>query len=416
MKVVIMTFGSRGDVAPFIGLGVRLKAAGHDVAVAAQELFADEIRVYGLEFRSIPGDIRAMLESEHGRAVQELSGMKALRAKLQVAVACQSDLADGVVAAAQGADILLLQYLVLTHGYLVGQAMGIPCISLELFPNLATREFLPAFFGARSLGPWGNRAVPRVTQRFKTPLDPGVRDFQRRLSLPVTGLPGVNRALFSDIRVPVFNGFSQAIVPRPADWRPGAEVVGYWWPERPPGWTPPAALVDFLAAGPPPVYIGFGSMGGGDGDRLSAIVSEAIRQAGVRAVVSTGWAGLRSAGDDVFTVGDVPHDWLFPQMAAVVHHGGAGTTGATLRAGVPVVTMPVLSDQAFWAARLARIGVSPGSAPLSRITASRLAALIKEAISEPAYQQRARVVAEQVRAEDGAGQVVNALDRVAVPS
>lgn len=411
MKVVILTFGTRGDVAPFIGLGARLKAAGHDVAVAAQELFAADIRASGLEYRAIPGDIRSELESAHGRSWQDSGGLKALRAKLDVALAVQPDVADGVFAAAQGADVLLLQYLVQVHGYLMAQALGIPCMSLELFPNLPTREFLPAFYGARSLGSWANRAIPRFTTRFKTPLDPGIREFQRRLSLPVTGLPAVNRAFLDNSRLPVYHGFSSAIVPRPADWRPGAEVVGYWWPERAPDWTPPGALVDFLAAGPPPVYIGFGSMAGGDGARLSPLVSEAVRLAGVRAVVSAGWAELSSAGDRIFQVGEVPHDWLFPQMATVVHHGGGGTTGASLRAGVPVVTTPVLADQAFWAARLVRIGVSPGFAQLRHLTAERLADLIKRAVSDPAYQQRARAVAKRVSAEDGAGQVVTALNR-----
>jgi UDP:flavonoid glycosyltransferase YjiC (YdhE family) len=412
VKVVIMAFGSRGDVAPFIGLGVRLKAAGHDVAVATQELFAAEIRACGLEFRAFPGDIRTTLESEHGQAWRESSGMRAWQARLQVAMEIQPDIAEGVTAAAPGADILLLHYVAFAHGYLMARAMGIPCMALEIFPSLPTAKFLPAYFGSlATLGPWGNRILPRFAMRARTPLDAGIADFQRRLGLPATGLPAINRALVEDDRLPVFHGFSPTIVPRPPDWRPGAEVVGYWWPERPAGWEPPRALVDFLAAGPPPVYVGFGSMAGGDGDRLSGVVSEALRRVGVRAVVGAGWADLSAAGDDTFVVGDVPHDWLFPRMAAVVHHAGAGTTGATLRAGVPVVSTPVLADQPFWAHRLVRMGVSPGSVPLRRLSAKRLAALIRQATTEPAYRRRARAVAERVRLEDGAGRVAEALAR-----
>jgi sterol 3beta-glucosyltransferase len=132
-------------------------------------------------------------------------------------------------------------------------------------------------------------------------------------------------------------------------------------------------------------------------------------------VVGAGWAELSLAGDHVLVVEEVPHDWLFPQMAAVVYHAGGGTTGAALRAGVPVVTTPVFNDQAFWAARLVRIGVSPGFMPLRRLTADRLATLIKRAVSEPGYRERARLVAERVRAEDGAGHVVRALDRASIP-
>jgi len=408
MKIVIATFGSRGDIAPFAGLGVRLDAAGHDVVVAANDVAADEIRALGLGYRIIPGDIKAIMDSEHGRQWRESSGMRSWRARMQLALSIQAELASGMVEAARDADILLTQHSVFAHGYLVAQAMGIPCAALEIFPNLPTAEFQPAYLGARSLGRWGNRLVPRLGMRMWSPLEAGIRDFQRSLGLPATGMLAVYRALFDDERIPVYHGFSTAIVPRPADWRPGAEVVGYWWSPRPADWQPPARLVEFLAAGPAPVYIGFGSMPG-DGERLSAVMSQAIRQAGVRAVVSEGWAGLAVAGDDVLTIGDVPHDWLFPRMAAVVCHAGAGTTGAALRAGVPVIPTPVLLDQPFWAGRLVRLGVSPGYAPLRRVSAVWLAEMIRRAVSEPVYRHRAQQVADRVRQEDGASRVAEAL-------
>jgi UDP:flavonoid glycosyltransferase YjiC (YdhE family) len=129
-------------------------------------------------------------------------------------------------------------------------------------------------------------------------------------------------------------------MPLPADWPPAVEVSGYWWPARPEGWQPPRDLVDFLAAGPPPVFIGFGSMAPDQGERLSRVIEDAVTRAGVRAVVQAGWAGLTGAGDRILAVGDLSHDWVFPQVAAVVHHAGAGTTGAALRAGVPAVPVP----------------------------------------------------------------------------
>jgi UDP:flavonoid glycosyltransferase YjiC (YdhE family) len=157
-------------------------------------------------------------------------------------------------------------------------------------------------------------------------------------------------------------------------------------------------------------------MAQGDGERLGDIVSRAVRGAGARAVVQAGWAELDAAGDDVLVVGEVPHDWLFPRMAAVVHHAGAGTTGAGLRAGVPVVPVPVLFDQPFWAARLVALGVSPGSVPLARLSAERLSALIRLAVSEPSLRRRAEEVAARVRSEDGAGRIVEAVERLAAPA
>jgi UDP:flavonoid glycosyltransferase YjiC (YdhE family) len=190
-------------------------------------------------------------------------------------------------------------------------------------------------------------------------------------------------------------------------------VTGYWWPARPAGWSPPAELVDFLAAGPRPVFIGFGSMAPGHGSRLADPVLAAIRRAGVRAVVQAGWSGLDvGADDDVITVRELPHDWLFPQVAAVVHHSGAGTTAAGLRAGVPAVPVPVLADQPFWARRLTELGTSPGPLPLSSLTADRLAAALRAVTTDPHYAARATAIAARLSIEDGARPVVEWLAKL----
>ncbi|GGP86764.1 hypothetical protein GCM10010266_06790 [Streptomyces griseomycini] len=162
-------------------------------------------------------------------------------------------------------------------------------------------------------------------------------------------------------------------MPRPSDWRSGLEGVGNWWPRHGAAERLPTDLEDFLGAGPRPVLIGFGSMAAGDGERLSEIAVRALRRAGLRGVLQAGSAGLAADGDDVLTVGDVPHALLFPRLAAVVHHAGAGTSAAALRAGVPAVTVPVTADQPFWAGRLAALGAATGPIPFRSLTAERLA-------------------------------------------
>jgi UDP:flavonoid glycosyltransferase YjiC (YdhE family) len=203
------------------------------------------------------------------------------------------------------------------------------------------------------------------------------------------------------------------VVPRPDDWPADVRVSGYWWPARPADWQPPADLVDFLQAGPAPVFVGFGSMASQPGARLAETVAGAVRRAGVRAVVQAGWAGLTALGDDVLAVGDVPHDWLFPQLAAVVHHAGAGTMAAGLRAGVPAVAVPVLLDQPFWAARLQRLGVAPVPLPQRDLSAGALAAAIRACLDEPGYRGRAAELAGRINAEDGAADVVAAVGELA---
>ncbi|MHB1594835.1 MAG: glycosyltransferase [Streptosporangiaceae bacterium] len=193
-------------------------------------------------------------------------------------------------------------------------------------------------------------------------------------------------------------------------------MAGYWWPQHPANWTPPADLERFLAAGPPPVVVGFGSRNPADAARLTGIVSAARRMAGVRMVVQAGWANLGSAlaaDDDVIVIAEAPHDWLFPRMADVVHHAGAGTAAAGLRAGVPTVSVPMITDQPFWASRIAALGAGPKAIPYNSLSAESLAAAIKDAVSHDSYRTRARHVAEQLAGEDGTLPVLRALDRLA---
>ncbi|WP_211370546.1 glycosyltransferase [Nonomuraea turkmeniaca] len=202
------------------------------------------------------------------------------------------------------------------------------------------------------------------------------------------------------------------MLPRPADWRPGLEITGYWWPLRPPGWQPDPVLRDFLASGPTPVFVGFGSLAGTRAEQYTELALHALRRAGLRGVLQTGLRGHLS--DDVLAVGDVPHDWLFPRMAAVAHHCGAGTTGSGVRAGVPAVAVPVMHDQPFWASRLTALGVATAAIPSRRLTPARLAAALTTAVTDPAYRQRAQALSVRVSAEDGAAPVVEAVNQLRV--
>lgn len=149
-----------------------------------------------------------------------------------------------------------------------------------------------------------------------------------------------------------------------------------------------------------------------DGVQLSEIVTAAVRRARVRAVVQAGWAGLSAVDDDILLVGDLPHEWLFPRTAMVVHHAGAGTTGAGVRAGVPAVTVPVMLDQPFWAERLHRLGVAPPPLPQRELTADALAHAIRRCLDEPSYRARALDLARRVGAEDGPADVLSVIDRL----
>jgi sterol 3beta-glucosyltransferase len=387
MRITIVTAGSRGDVAPFTGLGCRLQQAGHQVALAAHDRFADLVRASGLEFRLLPGDpvelVRARTAAPSPEAARSVFG------------SFLDELGGGVLtAAAAGTDILLTAFGPAPLSRVVADGLGIPSLGVYLAPGVPTAEFsLP-----------GGAATGHHLAGTNPLYADVVRRLRARLALPADAPEPAGDW-------PICHGYSPVVVPRPADWPSSVHVTGYWWPAEPPEWRPSTALADFLDAGPAPVFVGFGSMTP-ERERLYDVVAAAVKRAGVRAVVQSGWAELAGAGDDILVVGDLPHSWLFPRTAAVVHHAGAGTTGAGLRAGVPAVAVPVLVDQPFWADRLHRLGVAPPPLPMSELTAGTLAEAMRTVLDRPSYRDRSAEIAHRIGTEDGPGAVLSLITQL----
>jgi sterol 3beta-glucosyltransferase len=295
MKVLVVAVGSRGDVAPCAGLGQAIRDAGHTVTIAAYEMFAGLVREAGLEFRPLPGDPRLLDAAAWGRGSTGPLGTVRL---LRLTAAHLRELHAGILACArEGTDVLLLQGISTIGGFHIAQGLGLPSMGLGLAPIYPTREFPPSTVTARSLGRWGNRAAGQALVLVGSPVLAGpVKELRAELGLPKLGTYQAIFGAQAAARWPAFHGFSPAVVPRPADWREGLEVTGYWWPPVPADWRPPAELESFLAEGPPPVFVGFGSMVSGDVGRLGDLVAAAGREAGVRLVIQAGQAGLGRAG------------------------------------------------------------------------------------------------------------------------
>lgn len=411
--VAIIAIGSRGDVAPLTGVGVRLRQAGHRVIVVAYQAFADLVTGCGLAFRGLndqlddAADLADVSARDAAKAMGSFLSPRGMRT-----------LGNDIIAALRDEplDALLLSPFAELAGHPLAEALDIPRIGVRLQPFSSTAHYPPAVLGAWSAGRFGNRAAARFGEAMIDRLyGKTVNDFRAQLGLP-KGSARTLRRRRTEARWPILYGYSPAVLPRPSEWRPGIEVVGYCWPAHPPGWQPPTELVEFLDAGPPPVVIGFGSTvnSSAEAERLSSLVAQAVRGGGARAVIQSGWAGLDvGGGDDVIAVGDVPHDWLFTRAAAVVHHCGAGTAAAGLRAGAPTIAVPAgYGDQPFWARRLFDLGVGPPPIPQRRLTAGNLSSAIEDAVANPGYRDNAAVWADLICTEDGAGQVVTAVDRV----
>jgi sterol 3beta-glucosyltransferase len=406
-----MTAGSRGDVAPYTGLGHGLSRAGHEVTLVTHARFEPLVAGSGVRFHPLPVDPRAELESSRGRGLhRSATGVGKMVRVVSMARALVGEMTDDLVAAARSSDLLLLSGSVGPLGHTIAEGLSLPYLDLPLQPLAPTREFGPPMLGVRSLGAVGNRIAGHgmglaVEQVFAGAL-PALR---RRLGLPRMSAASAWRAWERQAR-PVLHGFSELVVPRPGDWRPGLTVAGYWWPYDGEARLP-SELRDFLDAGPPPVFVGLGSATVPDPERLSTAVVRALRRAGLRGVIQRGWAGLEACGADLLTVDEVPHAALFPRMAAVVHHAGAGTTAAGVRAGVPAVPVPVQFDEGFWSARLVALGVAPRALPLRRLTADALASALTRATRDPAFARRAAELGARVREEDGVAPVLAAVDR-----
>jgi UDP:flavonoid glycosyltransferase YjiC (YdhE family) len=412
-RVVLLAAGSRGDVQPCVALGRGLAARGRSVRVVGIGDYERLVIDAGLEFGRLPGNLSDLMT---GDEVQRwLAGgrnpVKFVRNLNRLLESLAVPLLRDVTAACQDAELILYPSL----GFLgehMGERLGVPRALVHFQPAQPTRAFPhPLIPQARFLGPlaneWSYRAFDQVTWQLLRPIiDPWRR---QSLGLPALSLRGPMRRV-RDARQPVLCCFSPAVVPRPADWPAHVHLTGYWFLDPAPGWSPPARLADFLSAGPAPVYVGFGSMVPRDPAATHRIVRAALRRAGVRGVLLAVPPHRPAPDDDVLVVDDVPHTWLFPRTAAVVHHGGAGTTAAGLRAGVPTVVCPFFGDQAYWGDRVAALGAGPKPLPVRRLTVDGLAAAIRQAVGDPRVRRRAAELGRRISAETGVANACAALE------
>lgn len=401
----MVAIGSRGDVAPLTGLGVRLLQQGHRVTIAAYTPFQSLITDCGLGFREIRSEFEPTAEQSEVSPARSIAKFLAPNGMRAVGQAIIEALRNHPV------DVLLLSPFAELAGHPLAEAAGVPAIGVRLQPFSATAAHPPAVLGGWSAGPRGNRAAAHTgAWLIDRTYAAVVAGFRRELGLPAVSAR-IMRRRRTDDDWPVLHGYSPHVSKAPSDWRAGLSVTGYWWPPLPAGWRPPVELVEFLDAGSAPVFVGFGSLmvNTERAEQLSEIVTEALRLAGVRGVVQAGWAGLSASSDDVLPIGEVPHEWLFPRMAAVAHHCGAGTTAAGLRAGVPTIAIPVAGDQSFWATRLSGIGVCAATVPYRRLTATRLADAIRATVANRELAATTTVMADRLAGEDGVGVAADAI-------
>lgn len=398
-RVVILTWGSMGDILPLIALGKQLQKDGHHVTLGASSFFATLVHTHGIDFRPIGAHFTYARYNQVMDAVKaEPNPRKQMQFLLQQVLL--SDLERQYVdcrMAVQEADVVLAHWMQIA-GSMAAEAEGKP---------LATVTFNPVGISTLS-----DRRAPMRGDNIGRSLSDflwgdAVHDFRARMGLkPVSS---ISESQYS----PHLNlvAVSRYLLPERGKWPQNHQCVGFWHLEDE-DWTPDERLTRFLESGDKPVVFSFGSMAGTDAVETTQALIDAVSALGVRAVVQAGWAGLGEAGlpDNILNIGYAPHDWLFSQASCVVHHGGAGTTAAALRAGTPSVVVWHMLDQPYWGNLLAQSGLGPK--PLARLNmnAHTLAACIRAALDKGSFAPACRAMATNIAGEGGVREAARRLN------
>ncbi|WP_458766554.1 glycosyltransferase [Cupriavidus basilensis] len=405
MKFIVATYGTEGDARPLAALCRALMDAGHQARLLADGATLGTARAVGVPTTALAGDIRGALQPEHaisGVVARNRGFTSTARALARIANANAEAWLREIVAAGEGCDAIIVSGLAAFAGLSAAEHLGVKAIGTGLIPITPTADFASPFLAQARLPGWLNRTSHHFVNGM---LWRAFRKQTNAARAAVCGLPP-RRQLWT--RHPMLYGVSPSLLPRPADWPGNARVCGQWI-ARSPDWTAPQPLADFLAAGEPPMYFGFGSMAGFDRRKMLDAVITAC--AGRRALFYPGWSGVDTAGlpANVHVVGDTPHDWLFPRTSLVVHHGGSGTTHCAARAGVPSVVVPFAGDQFFWAERLRLAGVAGDAVSGKHLQASALARAIAFAQGAET-RSRARALGARMAGENGLADAVSAIE------
>ena len=412
MNFTIVTLGTRGDVQPFVALGCGLQNAGFTVKLATHANHEAFIRHYGLDFAPLPGDAYQRLQDIADFA----TNINIMRFNLSLLEWIESFLDELLIAteqACEDADVILTTPMGVA-AFHIADKRNVPAIALSYIPVAnPTRAFASLLVPEIPLGKFGN-LISHYIERQTFIL--GFHKMYNRWRVEKLGLPRLPFFKWPHYHtnghvIPYLYGYSPHVIPKPDEWNEHSHVTGYWFLDAPLDWQSPQELVDFINRGPPPVYIGFGSMADPNPRATIQLMFNALKLANQRGIILRGNSGIQAheVPGNIMVVDSVPHDWLFPQMTAVVHHGGSGTTAAGLRAGVPSIIVPFFADQPFWGQRVHQLGVGPAPIPRKKLTEKNLAHTIRTVLEDPSYRENAVSIGKAVRGEDGVTYAVNVI-------
>jgi sterol 3beta-glucosyltransferase len=426
MDIAILAIGSRGDVAPHLALSQGLIKAGHDVCLITHLAFKALVQSYHVPFFALDDEPREFFQAEGGNKLLDVGTNPARFAELLAQRIAESTplYIQRSQKVCQEADLIIAAFPCFLIGHALAEKFQKRLILTMLQPMmLSTTAFpeppdigLPQW--PRSLGKMLNQRSHRKAQQGFGQMFLPSANAARRSLLNLPSLPDSFYASLPDAVECILCGYSSLLVPKPADWSEKIHLTGFWTLKHQQDWQPESELVDFLRAGSAPIYIGFGSMRSYQPLETVELVEEALTQIGQRGIllVDPDAYTTHRRSDTLYLTNETAHDWLFPQMQAIVHHGGAGTTAASLQAGRPTVIVPSIAEQFFWGTLVARIGIGPYPVHRAQLTARKLAQRLEAVLHNAEMKQRARDLGKHLRSENGVEQAVNAIHSLDVLS
>ncbi|HRQ33586.1 MAG TPA: glycosyltransferase [Anaerolineales bacterium] len=408
MNITILTYGSRGDVQPFLPLSVKLISRGHSVKLAAPSRFKDLVEGYGIPFVPLLGDPgTAILRINNARN----NIFKMLREGFAHALEVGADVFQQSADACKDADLIIHAFSHAVDGHTRAREMKIPDVHVQTFPMFAPTGDYPSVvlpdLKLRALNYFTHVVGIKIIwwlSRF------GFRQISRRAELP-------NRTLYfpfddDPFRPPTLMlcAWSPSLIPPSKEWSANVHMTGYFFFDETESFQPSTEFQKFLDAGDPPVCVSFGSMVNRDAEKIDRIIRESLTKTSQRGIILSGWGGAhKNSSSNLLYLDSAPHDWLLPRCNMLIHHGGAGTVAAGLRAGIPQVIVPFMTDQPFWARRVHAVGVAPKPILVKRLSVERLTQAIIEASGDN-IRQCARALGQSINKEDGVTRVVELVE------
>ncbi|GAA5830538.1 hypothetical protein JCM11251_002507 [Rhodosporidiobolus azoricus] len=434
LRFTCLTIGSRGDVQPYIALCKGLMAQGHKCKIASHGEYKKWVEGHGIEFAAVGGDPAELMQLMISHDFFTISFMKEAVGRFR---GWLDDLLDSAWKGCQNSDVLIESPSAIA-GYHIAEALRIPYYRAFTMPWTRTRAYPHAFAvpEVHMGGGYNYMTYTMFDQVFWRATSGQVNRWRKQtLNIRPTNFDAMQQH-----KIPFLYNFSPVVVPPPLDWRENIHVTGYWWLDNPEDskskkWEPPEDVIKFLDEAKEKdkkvVFIGFGSIIIPDPMEFTKVIAEAVERAGVYAIVAKGWSDRASSKGDsdeqkkeqeerekteaevmdkpfILNVKSIPHDWLFPRIHGAVHHGGAGTTGASLRAGLPTIIKPFFGDQHFYADRVATLGIGTH---IRNFTADNLSEALVTAVTDDKQIERARLAGEEIRKEDGVATAIECIYR-----